>query len=725
MKLAGKPTTVTTSAVFQELSFGIKEADMGLILEILRSKLYSNPIGAICREVSSNSRDANREAENNVPIEIGIANSHLSMSDMVIYFKDFGTGISPERMADVFVNYGSSTKRESDTFTGGFGLGAKTPFSYTDNFTIETIVAGIKYTYVAAIEQGRKGKIYCIDTAETQEANGTTILVPIKSGDRTNFEQECYKATIFWPMRPVYKNFGLKLERLKIETVLDNDQFMIVKQDFLGQGYGLLLDGIFYPISSSQINWAGHTIYDHQVIFKFPVGVLTISANREHVQYDEKTKSAINLAFVAFINEVKSVYQTEFKKCTTWLQAALFYQSTKQGTLYKYLDAHLSGSDPYWKEVKNFDGRQLSLRLDSHFQTLQFFDVENDNGKVTRTKTTEIGDALLKGRVFLFDATMAYIPLKDATIFAGGNEYMAIRPTEPKYLRYNELNKDERKSINKGYRRYRKDLKALAKLGIAYSLYSHVEKMKVTKEAAAKIPSVRQPDTLKVWIQYFSNAGSYSRRHGSSSKPGTYQYIKVDGNQVASESGSPFTLANYALVLVDDILQIPNIAYEDAEYRMLRIAMNAKLVPEFNVIYANRNRGARLLGLIESLDAKRKLLTPAIITKLVDASNISTVVGDKTWLWTYTYTSKTFTDLMATIKSLTINLDISMPSDLMEKYAASSQLSTLKAQVETMYKTFPMLSLLSRYELEYSGKTVVQEYINDRETILMQAGKLV
>jgi hypothetical protein len=721
MKLESKPTTVTTSAAFQELSFGIKETDMGLILEILRSKLYSNPIGAICREISSNSRDANREAENNVPIEIGIANSHLNMSDMHIYFRDFGPGISPERMADVFVNYGSSTKRESDTYTGGFGLGAKTPFSYTDNFTIETVVNGIKYTYVAAIEEGRKGKIYCIDTVETQEANGTSIIVPIKSGDRQTFELECYKATIFWQMRPVYKNFGLKLERLKLETILDNEQFAIVKQDFLGSGYGMLLDGIYYPISSSQISWAGRTIYDHQVILKFPVGALTISANREHVQYDDKTKSAINLAFVAFINEVKTFYKTEFDKCTTWLQAALFYQGTKHGTLYKYLDAHLQDKDPYWKEVKFFNKRPLNLRLDSHFQTLQFFSVENDNGKVTRTKTTEISPLLLKTRIFLFDATMSYIPLKDATIFAGGNEYIAIRPTEPKLLKYWEQNKDERKTLCKTYRRYRKDLKALATLGIANSLYSQVEKMKVTKETQATVPFVRPADTMKVWIQAFSKEQFYSRRSGSK-RPGEYVYLKVEGNQ-ASIDGRKLTSSNFALVLVDDILQLP--VHNSDEARMLRFAINANLVQDFSIIYANRNRGIKLLGLFESLDDKLKQLTPAIITQLIDASNIATVLGDKDWMKKYTYTSKTFSDLMATIKKLTIKLDVSIPGDLMVKYAASSKLSTLKTQVDEMHKSFPMFRFLSRYELEYNGITTIQEYITERENALIQAGKLV
>ena len=137
MKIEHKPTQIQTSKEFHSIDFGIKQADMGLVLEILRSKMYKNPIGAICREVASNSRDANREAENNVPIEISINDSPLSASDVTISFKDAGPGISPERMADVFVNYGSSTKRDSDQFTGGFGLGAKTPFSYTDNFSIE------------------------------------------------------------------------------------------------------------------------------------------------------------------------------------------------------------------------------------------------------------------------------------------------------------------------------------------------------------------------------------------------------------------------------------------------------------------------------------------------------------------------------------------------------------------------------------------------------------
>lgn len=105
MILQQKETTnIRTSEKFKELEFGIRSSDMGLVLEILRSKLYRNPIAAICREVASNARDANREAENTAPIEISIDDGLFSAGDLTISFKDVGPGISPERMADVFVN---------------------------------------------------------------------------------------------------------------------------------------------------------------------------------------------------------------------------------------------------------------------------------------------------------------------------------------------------------------------------------------------------------------------------------------------------------------------------------------------------------------------------------------------------------------------------------------------------------------------------------------------
>lgn len=723
MIIENKKTTVSTSQDFKEFSFGIKDADMGLVLEILRSKLYSNPIGAICREIASNSRDANRESENNVPIEIAINHSALSASDMTISFKDFGPGISPERMADVFVNYGSSTKRESDTYTGGFGLGAKTPFSYTDNFTIETIVDGIKYTYVAAIEEGRKGKIYCIDSAETTENSGTTIIIPIKESNRREFEAEVYKATAFWPMRPVYKNFSRKFEHIILKPVLDDENFLIIEQDLLNSGYGLLLDGIFYPISSNVMNFANFYVSDYLIIFKFNVGDLTISANRETLQYDEKTKTAINKRFVELINLCKANYEVLYKQNKSWIDAAIFNHHRDSNIWFKIIKQQLTSNDPFFSTISKFDERSLKMRLDEHFQTLQFFEVELDRGKVSRTRTTDVSKKLTTTPVFLFDQTSSYIPLKDATIFSKHSEYIAIRPTDPKFLRYSELTYKEKRGLAKSMRRYLHDVELLGKLGIAYSLYSTVEKMKVVKDAsgAPKIPFSRPSDTLKVYSQSISDQ-HYSKRSGQS-RPGSYMYVKVTDTQVTTESGSPFNPATTAVCFVDDILVLPDTNTE--EMLMYRYAIKAGLLPDFTIIYANKNRGAKLVNFFGSIKDKLDALTPAIITKMIDGAKIHSILNERKWLKNIPFKSKKFSDMVNVLNSVPA-APVSLPSNLVEKYSGVSQLSNLNADIKELYKMFPLLGIVNNYQMsETATAAAISKYIELMETDLIANKKLV
>jgi DNA topoisomerase VI subunit B len=108
--------------------FSVDTSDT-MVIRLLRDKMYKNKIGAVAREIASNSRDANREAgRGETPIAITIQiekNGLLAENTLSISFKDNGIGISPERMDKIFLKYGSSTKRDTDEFTGGFGIGAK------------------------------------------------------------------------------------------------------------------------------------------------------------------------------------------------------------------------------------------------------------------------------------------------------------------------------------------------------------------------------------------------------------------------------------------------------------------------------------------------------------------------------------------------------------------------------------------------------------------------
>ncbi|MFW6273018.1 MAG: ATP-binding protein, partial [bacterium] len=199
MKIKLNQSNNIKSSISNSMEFGIRSENMGLILDILRSKMYKDPINSICREISTNSRDAN--IENNKrshPVEISIDEDLFNENELTSSFKDFGKGIDPDRMENIFMQYGSSTKRATNSQAGGFGLGAKTPFAYSDTFYIRTISNGNEYIYVAAIENNDCGKMFCMVENKTSEKSGTTITIPIKNADRCSFEKCVYTNTIFW-----------------------------------------------------------------------------------------------------------------------------------------------------------------------------------------------------------------------------------------------------------------------------------------------------------------------------------------------------------------------------------------------------------------------------------------------------------------------------------------------------------------------------------------------
>src|SRR5690606_16206540 len=97
-------------------------------------------------------------------------------------FRDFGVGLSIERVKRIWSKYFSSTKRETNAFIGAFGLGSKSPLGYTDLFDVVTRFQGVKYHFT--IHKGSKApRIELLYKEETDEGNGTEVIVPIKSGD--------------------------------------------------------------------------------------------------------------------------------------------------------------------------------------------------------------------------------------------------------------------------------------------------------------------------------------------------------------------------------------------------------------------------------------------------------------------------------------------------------------------------------------------------------------
>lgn len=167
-----------------------KVEEMGIdnspeFFHILSSSLYQYQTLAMVREVLSNAADAHTDAGNPQPIEVTVTSESVS-------FKDFGSGISPELIKPVYGTYGSGTKRNNENAIGGFGLGCKSPFAYTDNFEVTSCYQGTKTIYrMSKASKAGNGKpsIITMLSVPCGEETGITVTIPIEEKDQYSITQ--------------------------------------------------------------------------------------------------------------------------------------------------------------------------------------------------------------------------------------------------------------------------------------------------------------------------------------------------------------------------------------------------------------------------------------------------------------------------------------------------------------------------------------------------------
>jgi hypothetical protein len=201
MKLNTEFSDVSTNNNdIQSMDFGI--GDVSTIIDILRNRLYSNPIRTLTQEYLCNSRDSHREAgKENTPIKVTLP----TKLESTLKIRDYGVGLSPDRVRDVFVNYGSSTKRKDNVQTGGFGIGAKSAWAYTDSFVIVSYYEGKARTYAAHTGRNSNGTLELINEEDTSEPNGVEVQIPVKQSDIEFFVNAVYRCTFFWDVKPDLK----------------------------------------------------------------------------------------------------------------------------------------------------------------------------------------------------------------------------------------------------------------------------------------------------------------------------------------------------------------------------------------------------------------------------------------------------------------------------------------------------------------------------------------
>jgi hypothetical protein len=325
-KLIVQKVQTQTDGSIKDHQYGI--GDVGLVLEILRNKLYKDPILAVVREYITNARDAHVEVgKADVPIVV-----HLpSYESMYFKVQDFGPGLSPERIEKIFCNYASSTKRNSEDQVGYFGIGSKSAFAYSDSFTITSVVDGKIRTYSSYIDESRRGKISCLYEADTDQPNGTTIIIPVKKYDQDRFLDKLRFITEFWSVRPsVFKDDSeFKISYVNEKTVFSGDNWKLARNpDYDFRGTYAIMGGIPYAIDMNT-HFESHparNFFNYSCVrINFNNSDLSLAASRDSLHYDARTIRNINDKLDSIISEINIRISEQISQEPSYKDALIKY----------------------------------------------------------------------------------------------------------------------------------------------------------------------------------------------------------------------------------------------------------------------------------------------------------------------------------------------------------------------------------------------------------------
>lgn len=284
---------VFTSIDAERRRFRIDDEGLVNILAILRKNMYSNPTRIIVQEYANNARDAHVDADiPDRPIQITCPTS----VSPYLRIRDFGKGISPEMIDSVFVAYGASTKRHTNKLIGGFGIGAKSAFSYCDAFEVTTICDGVKYTYAPHIDSSDVGEMPLISQEETDEESGTLISIHIREEDLYRVNNAIALVTEYWEVRPEIIG-NVNYSNRKVYFTEDNWSLMEKSYSYQTNEILYCVDGIPYtfsiPSEDSRFHEDLKELAKCPFVVKLKTGDVTIASNREALVSDEKTLNKI------------------------------------------------------------------------------------------------------------------------------------------------------------------------------------------------------------------------------------------------------------------------------------------------------------------------------------------------------------------------------------------------------------------------------------------------
>lgn len=313
MKLAEKTGTVERGGDLKESVFKIE--NNGVAFDILSNIIYTDIPRAIVRELSTNAFDAHVEAgHGDKPFNV-----HLpTYLEPWFEIRDFGTGLSQEDVEKTYTTFFASTRRSSNEFTGCLGLGSKSPFAYSQSFTVTSFYNGRAYLYNLFKNEQGLPSITKMAEDDTTEPNGLAIKISVRSGDHRTFIQAASKVYRHFKVKPNIT--GEKIDMAGSKPQIEGKNYGVFCNQNDRNGIHVVMGQVCYEVTQIDIQYHGFRGYDTLVVLNANVGDCAITANREQLKMDDRTKNFISARLKTIIDEISAKMKAEMAAAKTTLE---------------------------------------------------------------------------------------------------------------------------------------------------------------------------------------------------------------------------------------------------------------------------------------------------------------------------------------------------------------------------------------------------------------------
>jgi hypothetical protein len=432
-------TNPENSAVLSNVSstneFRIRNSSKAF--SILSSGLYANKIKAIIRELSCNAYDSHVAAgKPDEPFTVHLPNRLEPWFSV----RDFGVGLSHDEVINIYTTYFESTKTASNDFVGALGLGSKSPFSYTENFTVTAIKGGKKGIYSAFVNDSGVPSIALMSESATNEGPGVEIRFSVEDfNDIVKFQSEAVAVYTWFKTQPIVTGYSGYDAALKSGSISYTEKDIVPgihritsMSRYSYQQYPsyAVMGNIAYPIEvpNPQQNLGSLAdLLKYGLVIEFNIGEIDFQASREGLSYIPQTIAAIkakleNLQakmYDLFLEKVKGVDKNKWvfagwlikeSQDSFWGHYAVKYAKDYPSPLYNYnVSTYNYANNLYYtnlslpnekleafnikptlifrnygkpKEVNNFNTNQTNL----NFNSMHFFLNDTNKGAIQRIK---------------------------------------------------------------------------------------------------------------------------------------------------------------------------------------------------------------------------------------------------------------------------------------------------------------------------------------------------